>query len=230
MVRAKGKRGEGVKGLAFEAKVCGVGAVPGVGVGVVEVGDGAYRIEVPREGGGQQLGVTLGGQHVRGSPCDVPSTLAWDVARSNPKLVFTKDARVATYGGWGDWLPCIATVAVDAFAVRVTRGGGGQPWSLIGLIDAAAYTCDGPNNKKAGARAILLGNGALHGAGKHHATYTTRIASGSVVRCVRDRAAGTVRFVVDGVDRGVAFDHVPDGPLFPYADCCPGNNESVELV
>ena len=123
-------------------------------------------------------------------------------------------------------------MAVDAFAVRVTEGGGRLPCSSIGLIDAAAYTCDGRNRTKDGARAIHLANGTLWGAGKLGAPYTTRIASGSVVRCVRDRAAGTVKFVVDGVDRGVAFDHVPDGPLFPFVDvnCYQGSKESVELV
>ena len=41
---------------------------------------------------------------------------------------------------------------------------------------------------------------------------------GSTVRCVCDLAAGTISFVVNGVNKGVAFTGVPAGDLYAVAD------------
>ena len=47
--------------------------------------------------------------------------------------------------------------------------------------------------------------------------YAEKVAVGSTVRCVRDVAAGTISFVVNGVNKGIAFTGVPAGDLYAIA-------------
>lgn len=49
------------------------------------------------------------------------------------------------------------------------------------------------------------------------------------VRCVADRASGTIRFHVNGVDKGVAYRNVPPGPLYAVV-MFPAEGVVVELV
>ena len=61
-------------------------------------------------------------------------------------------------------------------------------------------------------------DGYLYGSGKSNTAYTQTVTVGSTVRCVRDLAAGTISFVVNGVNKGVAFTGVPPEDLYAAAD------------
>ena len=61
-------------------------------------------------------------------------------------------------------------------------------------------------------------DGILYGSGKSGTAYTQAVTVGSTVRCVRDLTAGTISFVVNGVNKGVAFTGVPPGDLYAVAE------------
>ena len=53
---------------------------------------------------------------------------------------------------------------------------------------------------QAGAYMLYCNEGSLYGSGKSNAAYAQQVAVGSTVRCVRDVAAGTISFVVNGLN------------------------------
>ena len=81
VMRAKDKKGAPVRGLVLEARVVKAGggrAAAGAGdcvaVGVRDMGDGSYRMEVedgPGTAGRKQMEVMLSGRHVQRSPMDM---------------------------------------------------------------------------------------------------------------------------------------------------------------
>ena len=81
VVRAKDKKGAPVRGLVLEARVVkadvGTAAAAAddcVAVGVRDMGDGSFRMEVedgPDTAGRKQMEVMLSGRHVRHSPMDL---------------------------------------------------------------------------------------------------------------------------------------------------------------
>ena len=92
---------------------------------------------------------------------------------------------------------------------------------------------DGRIFDKPRAYMLFCYNGSLVGSGKDNSSGTAyhkqRIPAGSTVRCVRDRAARTVAFTIDGHCPGVAFADVPDGDLF-FACNFYSLNDCIEIA
>ena len=137
--------------------------------------------------------------------------------RASTNVKVSPDGRRATktkgHHDWGN-AACISEAACDAVAVRVIASKDGC--IMVGFIHADDFAADDQIYDKP--RACMLWcdtAGTLYGSGKKGAAYHNEcIPIGSTVRCVRDRAARTVAFTIDGHCPGVAFADVPDGDLF----------------
>ena len=91
---------------------------------------------------------------------------------------------------------------------------------MLGMATLGAFRLNQYIHTQAGAYMLHCKNGYVYTSGKSGTAYTQKVTVGSTVRCVRDLAAGTISFVVNGVNKGVAFTNVPPGDLYAVVDLC----------
>ena len=123
--------------------------------------------------------------------------------------------------GDGDWdASSVSQHPVTRYAVRVNHNGiacnGGL---VVGLIYRGSFVPMGDNHSLAKSYCWFTGNGSLYGNGANGKAYAGgAIADGSIIECVRNRQNKTISFIVNGVDKGVAFTAVPDEDLHGLAN------------
>lgn len=124
---------------------------------------------------------------------------------------------VTKHQGGGLWnCGVVADQPLERYRVQVTnRGEGG--YLMIGFHTLPIQ----PNgDNTTGGYYLWVRNGNLYSAAGGNITYRgCRIAEGSIVESVYHRSSGTISFIVDGVDRGIAFKKVPGHQvLYPAVD------------
>ena len=98
---------------------------------------------------------------------------------------------------------------------------------MVGFSTTASVDLEGRNYDKNTGYYLHLGDGYLFGIGHSGGKqYASRCNSpGTVVTCEWRPAEGSIRFHINGTDRGVAYTGVPSSGLLPAfdvsdADCC----------
>ena len=194
-------------------------------------GQYASAIELAEEGQ-STLTVMLRGTAVPGSPFTLVFHAGprWNIT---PAYLIadhqvTEDGRLLTKTGGSGWKTSITAmpVATEVLFTFVADPAGNNNETL-GMASLGAFRLNQHIYDQAGAYMLYCNNGYLWGSGKNTA-YTQTVNFGSTVRCVRDLAAGTISFVVNGVNKGVAFTGVPPEDLYAVADLC-SVGQSVRL-
>ena len=143
-------------------------------------------------------------------------------------IAFSPDGRRATKTLQDGFASCISEAPRDDVTVRVVASVDGD--FMLGFIHSDDFAANDLIQNKPRACMLYCYNGNIYGSGKDGAAYhNQRIRAGSTVRCVRDRAARTVAFTIDGHCPGVAFADVPDGDLF-FACNFYSLNDCIEIA
>lgn len=102
----------------------------------------------------------------------------------------------------------------DDFTVRLQQHPSApHPGVLaVGFISPAAFKPDLDIQQSEEAYGVMPRSGVLCGAKNNGSVFCDGFTKGTV-RCVADREAGTITYYVDGVNKGVAWRDVPEGPL-----------------
>lgn len=153
----------------------------------------------------------------------LPPTDYWDAATASPSIVVSPDTRRVSMRssniGLGIW-DCVMSIdPMDDFTVRVFSGSGNAVCTFIGFTtrDAFKPKFDVYRDKMCGLYILRCDTGLALGSGIYKEGYGPKNSMGGTVRCVADRARGTISFHVDGVDHGVALMNVPPVPLYAVA-------------
>ena len=218
-ITAVDKQGRGAIGVVFDVQL----QTPSGAMQVLKVTDdqqGQYAIsfELPEEGQ-SKLVVMLRGVPVPGSPFALVfhAGLRWNITPAylvadhqvtdNGRLV-TKTGREQTHK------TSISATPVTSEAVFTYFNGN----AILGLGQLAAFRLNKEMYSQAGAYQFACTDGRLYGSGISSGAYTQAIAIGSTVRCVRDVAAKTISFVINGVNKGIAYTGVPAADLYAVVD------------
>lgn len=163
--------------------------------------------------------------------------------RSNPDVAMSPDSRSFTVAGrWskGGWCNSISEDATNDFTVRFesvdTRGEAialpiNESGELfIGFISPLVFSKQSHGITTMGAYALWPTRATLYGTGHNGTLYCPPFGSPGLVRCVADRAAKTISFVVNGVPYGIAWREVEDRPLHAFVGLWePGFRVQLEL-
>ena len=122
-----------------------------------------------------------------------------------------------TGGGIGWNASGVSQNPTTRFTVRFNRNGASND-VVIGFIAISDFTPTSDNCSKPNSFCLYTYNGTLHGNGNSYKAYGGDIADGSIIEYVRDLQRATISFIVNGVDKGVAFTAVPREDLFAIAN------------
>ena len=139
----------------------------------------------------------------------------WDTSVDVERMRYSDDGRTATKtNGPSFWNSSVLGQQPTARGRVELVEHGKANGLMVGLIDRAVFSASGCNYNKDGAYMIAPANGTLYGSGLAAAPFLdSPIKNHTVIECVHDRSKRTIAFVVDGVDRGVAFFGVRDADL-----------------
>lgn len=140
----------------------------------------------------------------------------WDTSVDVERMRYSEDGKTATKTSGPSFWNSSALGQQPTARGRVELVDHGKANGLmVGLIDRAVFSNSGCNYNKDGAYMIAPANGTLYGSGLAAAPFLdSPIKNHTVIECVHDRSKRTIAFVVDGVDRGVAFFGVRDADLY----------------
>jgi hypothetical protein len=144
--------------------------------------------------------------------------------KSDSALRFSIEGRVEcpVSAGWSK--NAISTVPCKKAKFKIlNRGGSGNV--MVGLIAAQQFSASLQLYTTVG-HWLYICNGNLYPGGQ---SYATGVNNGSTIAVIHDTKADIIRFVIDGMDKGVAFRNVPKHDLFAavtFSDA----NVSIELV
>ena len=150
--------------------------------------------------------------------CDPPQpSLIWDPTKKSDNATYSENGlKVTKTSGDFDWnCGVIGNVKVDKYSVKIEkklpRGGIG-----IGFTAGKVWKPNGENCKENG-WFIAARNGTLYGIGGfENKAYTNEIIENDIVTVIRDGT--TIRFAINGIDKGIAYENVPNEPLYPALD------------
>ena len=215
----------GAVGVVFEVQL----KVPSGAVQVFKItgdqhGQYASAIELAEEGQ-STLTVMLRGTAVPGSPFTLvfhAGPPRWNItpAYLPADHQVTEDGRLLTKtGGIGAHKTSITAMPVATEVLfTIVADPSGSNLVMLGMATLGSFRLNQHIYNQAGAYMLYCQDGALFGSGKSYTAYAQKVTVGSTVRCVRDLAAGTISFVVNGVNKGVAFTDVPPGDLYAVVD------------
>ena len=181
------------------------------------------------EEGVHVVSVTLRDRHVANSPIQLTVTLEplpvptrWNALIDVQNMTVSADSCVATKTGGDAWnASAVSQHPVTRYAVRLNLNGAAyNNCVMVGLILLSSFVPMGSNyNSAQKSYCLYTYDGTLCGNGVSSKAYAGgAIADGSIIECVRDLQKKTISFVVNGVDKGVAFAAVPDEDLHAFAN------------
>ena len=125
---------------------------------------------------------------------------------------------VTKTGGGNDWNAGLSQNPTTRFTVRFNLKGAAYNDVMIGFIAISSFTPSSRNHNTPNSFCLCTYNGNLWGNGNRNKAYCGTIADGSTIECVRDLQRAIISFIVNGVDKGVAFTAVPGEDLFAIAN------------
>ena len=186
-----------------------------------------YRLPPSTPAQTLSLRVHLFGEPIRGSPFALPMMYTGcTIAQAGSKLTLSEDKRTVTKAASSnDWNAAAVGTPCSKFSLRVDRN---CRYLMVGFSTTASVDLEGSNHDKNTGYYLILNSGYLCGIG--HSRFGKDYASdcyapGTVVTCEWRPAEGSIRFHVNGTDRGVAYTGVPSSGLLPAfdvwnANCC----------
>jgi hypothetical protein len=160
----------------------------------------------------------------------------WDVSFGRDNLSYTEDASgqlVTKTSDVVDWnANCVSKHPVTRFRVQILDYAICDDGEniMIGFIDRNSIVEYEDNAEHKNAYCIYGDDGCLFGNGMQgDEYYKAKIKVGQVVEGVHNRADKTISFLVDGVDRGVAFADVQHEQLHVMCCLCTPNSK-VKLL
>lgn len=136
--------------------------------------------------------------------------LQWDSARCSMHLTLSEGGRTVKKNGGAGWRAVLATTGeVSRVKVRIRqRGPSGD--IMVGFAKAGTFAPEGHNFTRSG-WFLYVRNGSLYsGFGDSGRKYREALSDGDVLEVLFDKSAGTLAFIVNGTNNGVAFSAVSD--------------------
>lgn len=176
-------QGQTTRNIAFDDGVMGRALIPGV-----------------------CLGSNTGGKLTR-VQWTTPAVRAFDPARAHSRIHLGDDGRSAwNEGKWATVLAAHAGLRSGtlAFSVQLTdvESGGGV---AVGVVDGERFDFRS-SNLGASPHSWAFSKTGKVGDGTGFRNYAWSFTNGDLVTCIVDATAGTIRYLVNGADLGVAFD------------------------
>jgi SPRY domain len=222
------RQGRVAVGLLFDVQL----QIPNGAVQVLKITSdehGQYATAIELLEGQSTLVVMLHAKEVPGSPF----TMLFNVPRWNSAPAYlpadfevTDDgSQVALTARHNDYMTSItaAPVAAEVLFTFVANPAGNNE-VMLGMATLASFRLNKGIHTNAGAYMLHCNDGACnnrtrYGLYNNFSAYTEEeVAVGSTVRCVRDMEAGTISFIINGVNHGVAFTNIPDDDLYAVTE------------
>lgn len=155
----------------------------------------------------------------------LPNPNRWDPYNTGSDIVVSHGRRRAHLGGkifriGGRSKNVMSINPTDDFTVELFGNRRDVVDVRVGFTTRGAFrpTADPIDELVDGMYTLRHYNGTVWGSGKMNEFYGQMHSGQGMLRCVADRANGTIRFYVDGVDYGVAWTGVPrEEPLYAVA-------------
>ena len=159
--------------------------------------------------------------------CDPPQpSLIWDPTKKSDNATYSENGlKVTKTSGDKKWnCGVIGNVKVDKYSVKIEKRENGC--INIGFTTGEVWEPNGENYRENGW--FLATKGKLFGIGGIISkVYTDQLQENDIVTVIRDGTA--IRFAINGIDKGIAFENVPNEPLYPALDLYDLNN-SLSIV